>query len=214
MNSIDAVDRAAFCTVHDNGGVRLAKRMGMAPHLLLNKVNPDQTHNKLSLAEAVRLQLVTGDHRILHEIARILGYVVIRIENYPQSGPSDIELLTLYGQWNASTGAVHHEIAEALDDQIVTEAEQAAIEQRFYQATTAGLTYLHRMGGVGAMSTSPPAPPALRRVGLLSVQTNLEPGQQLALPPKTLSTLFGAELQQIIAALAHRRARQGGVGHD
>lgn len=148
MNSIDAVDRAAFCTVHDNGGVRLAKRMGMAPHLLLNKVNPDQTHNKLSLAESVRLQIVTGDHRILHEIARVLGYVVVRIENYPQSGPSDVELLTLYGKWNASTGAVHHEIAEALGDQIITEAEQEGIEQRFYQATTAGLTYIHRMGGL------------------------------------------------------------------
>lgn len=144
---IDPVNDAAFRTVHDHGGVQLAARMGLKPHLLLNKVNPAQHHNQLSLGEAVKLQQVTGDPRILYEMARVLGYLVIRIENSPTPA-SDVELLTLYSQWNAETGAIHHEIADALDDQRITRSEQDGIEQRFYQAARSGLIYLRRMEGL------------------------------------------------------------------
>lgn len=148
MNSlIDPVNDAAFRTVHDHGGVQLAARMGLKPHLLLNKVNPAQHYNKLSLSEAVKLQQLTGDPRILHEMARLLGYIVIRIEHSPTLA-SDVELLTLYSQWNAETGAIHRAIADALADQAISPQEQDVIERCFYEAVTAGLVYLRRMEGL------------------------------------------------------------------
>lgn len=143
---IDPVNDAAFRTVHDHGGVQLAARMGLKPRLLLNKVNPDQHHNKLSLGEAVWLQHLTGDPRILYAMARMLGYLVIRIEH--SFSTSDVELLTLYAQWQDQTGQIHHAIASALEDQTITPAEQATIEQRFHAAECAGLTYLRRMEGL------------------------------------------------------------------
>lgn len=145
---IDSVNEAAFRTVHDypDGGVKLARRMGLQPRILFNKVNPDQRHNKLSLEESVTLQRITDDARILHEIARLLGYVVIRIENSPS--PSDMELLTLYARWNAESGAAHRAIADAFDDAVITPQEQTDIAQRFHAATTAGFTYLRRMEGL------------------------------------------------------------------
>ncbi|MCP5197329.1 MAG: phage regulatory CII family protein [Gammaproteobacteria bacterium] len=146
MISFDAVNRAAYRTVHDHGGVKLAELLGMKPHVLLNKVNPDQPYNKLSLEEAVKLQQVTGDPRILYEMARLLGYIVIRIENSPT--PCDTELLTLYSRWNAKTGDVHREIADAFDDARITAAEKEAIERQFYEATQAGFVYLQRMEGL------------------------------------------------------------------
>lgn len=146
MHAADnALNQAVYRTIHENGGVKLAARLGMTPGLLLNKAHPRQ-RNQFSLTEAVHLQQITGDVRILHAMAAALGYVVTRIDDAP--APSDVELLTLYGRWNADTGAVHHEIADALDDQRITQDEQAEIEERFYAAARSGLVYLRRMGGL------------------------------------------------------------------
>ncbi|HRY16578.1 MAG TPA: phage regulatory CII family protein [Candidatus Competibacteraceae bacterium] len=145
---LNAVNEAAYRTVHDypGGGIKLANRMGLQPRVLLNKVNPDQRHNKLSLEESVTLQRITGDARILHEIARLLGYIVIKIEN--PSSPSDTELLTLYCRWNAETGDIHRAIADAFDAPTLTPQHQTTIEKQFHAATTAGFVCVQRMGGL------------------------------------------------------------------
>lgn len=53
-----------------------------------------------------------------------------------------------------------------------------------------------------AMAVNIPVPPELRRRDLERVETNLKPGQTLALDPKMLVTLFGAEL---LAALQQEK---------
>lgn len=137
---------AVFDTVHDNGGpTLLGQKIGIPPRILANKANPKQQYNKLSLEEALKLQLITGDHRILHAMARALGYVLVPMDMPP---PSDVELLTLYANWQDETGKVHHAIAKAFEDRRVTPAEQVEIERRFHVAESAGLTYIHRMGGL------------------------------------------------------------------
>ncbi len=62
--------------------------------------------------------------------------------------PSDVELLTLYAHWQDQAGKVHHAIAKAFEDRRVTAPEQIEIERRFHTAVSAGLTYIHRMGGL------------------------------------------------------------------
>lgn len=49
------------------------------------------------------------------------------------------------------------------------------------------------------MSTPPP-PPALRRVGLLRAETNKAPHQRLILPPKAIVNAFGDELLKRLIA--------------
>ncbi len=135
--------KAAFATVRDNGGPGvLGQRLGIRPVILSNKVNPDQAKNSLTLHESLRLQLLTGDHRILKAMAIALGYVVIPIDQPP---PSDVELLTLYAKWQDQAGRTHHAIANAFEDRRLTSDEQIEVERRFYDATSAGLTYVHRM---------------------------------------------------------------------
>lgn len=137
---------AVYHTVHDNGGpAALGHRLGIKPAVLSNKANPRQGHNRLSLEEALHLQLITGDHRILRELARTLGYVLIPIDQPP---PSDVELLTLYAQWQDHTGQVHHSIARAFEDRRITATAYYEIERRFFDAASTGLTYIHRMGGL------------------------------------------------------------------
>ena len=137
---------AVFDTVRDNGGpIRLGPKLGLSPKILSNKANPRQRANQLSLQEALHLQLVTGDHRILAAMAQTLGYVLVPMDMPP---PSDVELLTLYAQWQDQAGKVHHAIAEAFEDRRVTAPEQVEIERRFHAAVSAGLTYIHRMGGL------------------------------------------------------------------
>lgn len=137
---------AVFDTVHDNGGpTLLGQKIGVPPRILANKANPKQRYNKLSLEEALKLQLITGDHRILHALARALGYVLVPMDMPP---PSDVELLTLYAQWQDQAGKVHHAIAKAFEDRRVTRDEIAEVERRFHVAESAGLTYIHRMEGL------------------------------------------------------------------
>lgn len=137
---------AVFDTVHDNGGpTLLGQKIGVSPRILANKANPRQKYNQISLQEALKLQLITGDHRILAAMAQALGYVIVPMDEAP---PSDVELLTLYAQWQDETGKIHHAIASAFEDQRITHAEQATIERAFHAAACAGQTYIHRMGGL------------------------------------------------------------------
>lgn len=144
MNSMDV---AIYATLHDNGGPKvLGPKMRLSPAVLSHKCNPYQPRNHLTVHESVRLQIVTGDARILHEMARLLGYIVIRIENTPS--PSDTELLTLYCRWNAESGDIHRAIADAFDAPKLTPQHQTRIEQQFHAATTAGFVCVQRMGGL------------------------------------------------------------------
>lgn len=77
MNVIDA----AYAVVHDypGGSVALAPRMGMSHAILRGKVNPNDQGHHLTVAEALRMQQMTGDHRILFAEAEELGYALLRL---------------------------------------------------------------------------------------------------------------------------------------
>lgn len=76
---MDVVD-AAFQTGqnHADGIADLADRMGVNAGTLQHKLNPNNTTHHLTLAEAVRLQAVTGDVSVLRAMAHQLGYVAWR----------------------------------------------------------------------------------------------------------------------------------------
>lgn len=77
------VFEAAYRVAHDyqggaakkGGAVQLAIKMGQNPGTFLNRLNPDQETHKLWLGDAVQMQVVSGDHRILHAMAATLGEV-------------------------------------------------------------------------------------------------------------------------------------------
>lgn len=137
---------AVFDTAHDNGGpTLLGQKIGVSPRILANKVNPKQQHNQLTLIEALRIQEITGDHRILRAMARALGYVLVPID---RPAPSDVELLTLYANWQAANGDTYHAIAHAFRDRRIDRSAYREVERRFFDGAAAGLSFVQRMEGL------------------------------------------------------------------
>lgn len=100
------VFQAAYRVAHDfeggaakNGGaVKLAQRMGKNPGTFLNQVNPEQETHKLWLGDAVLMQTLSHDHRILHAMAATLGEVCFRIPDLKNvSDQALIELICKIG---------------------------------------------------------------------------------------------------------------------
>ena len=77
---LDVAD-AAYHTAHGYaGGVpALAQRMAMSHNTLSHKVGLNNNTHHLSLREAVTMQEVTGDVRILHSMAGALGYACVSL---------------------------------------------------------------------------------------------------------------------------------------
>lgn len=120
MNITDA----AYHTVHDypGGSEALEARMGMSAAVLRNKVNPNNTTHHLTLAEAFKLQDITGDHRIAHAMAGSLGYTLTPTEG-PDAGSLIAALLTAA----AGQGDLAKVVADALADGRITPNEAASI---------------------------------------------------------------------------------------
>jgi len=147
---IDPIAQAAHDLVHEyrstrddrrRGAAALAPMVGMNPGTLSNKVNPLQEH-PLTLGESVQLQAVTGDYRILHAYAAVLGHAVYQLPESTDIG--DIELLTRYAEFHARLGKQSSEIRRTLADGRVTAAEVELIEAAFHDVICTGLALLAR----------------------------------------------------------------------
>ena len=128
MHVIDA----AYATVHDypGGAGSLAPRIGTTQGVLNSKVNPNTTTHHLSLAEAVKLIVLTGDKRILHAIAMETGDVVV--EGAGELQACDMAVLESMTAVFAGAGLVGASVHTALADGRVTRKEYVAIERKAY----------------------------------------------------------------------------------
>lgn len=63
---MDHIDQAIYDTVHNSelSAKQIAPLMGVGHQVLINKANPQTETHKMSLREAVALQLITGNHAI------------------------------------------------------------------------------------------------------------------------------------------------------
>ena len=127
MNTIDA----SWHTVHEypGGSEALAPRLGMSAAVPRNKVNPNNTTHHLTLAEAIRLQGISGDHRIAHAMA----------------GTLISALLTAA----AGQGDLAKVVSEALDDGRITPNEAGAIAKACATVQAATVT-IARCAGVAS----------------------------------------------------------------
>jgi len=126
------IQDAAYNTAHDfPGGVpALAVRMGISPNVLQNKVNPSQEHHKLTLNEAVKMQAITGDLRMLHAMADALGCVCIQLPVHDQAG--DMELLDSFMGVVSELGDLSAEFQQSWADGQITLKEFARIRNEAY----------------------------------------------------------------------------------
>jgi len=137
MNILDA----AHATGHDypGGCTALGPRLGMTGQMLSNKLNPNDKIHKVTLDEAMRMQALTGDHRILLAMAEELGYVAMRMPNCDDFdvGQAAMRAMKEFGQFIGRC-------EEVLVDGRVTKTELRSVEKELLEAI-AHATRLHSL---------------------------------------------------------------------
>lgn len=136
---------ASYATVHDypGGSVSLAPRIGMSDAVLRNKVNPHNTFNHLSLAEADKIMAVTADHRILEALAEHHGFVLVPVAfDAPATDTAILELVTHVWRHNGDVGRA---VDDALSDGRITKRELDDIKESIYRVEQAMHTMLARI---------------------------------------------------------------------
>ena len=125
---------AAYHLAHDYpGGVpALAQRMGKSANTLNSKVSLNDQIHHLTLREAVVMQEISGDARILHAMAGALGYTCIsmRCDASPTTMQQVMNMAQEFGQ---VLGAVN----EAVSDGRVTPREMQDCERQAAELTAA-----------------------------------------------------------------------------
>lgn len=145
MDVFDAAYRVAHDYPH-RGAVGLAAKLGKNPGTFLNKVNPGQETHQLTLGEAVEMQAISGDHRILHAMAAVLGEACFPLPDL--SDLSDQALLELINRIGAEGGDFHREINHSLSDNRICAREFARIEDEAMQFIAAIGEAVARMKGM------------------------------------------------------------------
>lgn len=140
MNIIDS----AHATVHEypGGSQSLAPRIGMSPVVLNSKVNPNTSTHHLTLVEAHRVMALTGDHRMLHELAQDLGYLLTPLDADVQGDASVMELVL---DMNAAQGELARELHDALSDGVLTTREVNEIRSDCHGNIRAILVLLRKL---------------------------------------------------------------------
>lgn len=117
------LDEAKHAVVHDypGGAVALGQLVNIKPAVLSNKVNPTIDTHHLMVDEAIAVQAVTHDYRILYAEAAMLGHVCIRLADY--RGVSDVELLNAYARLHTELGETAAAISAALEDGRISRGE-------------------------------------------------------------------------------------------
>ncbi len=131
MNVLDA----AYAIGHDypGGAHALGPRLGMTGKMLANKLNPTDLLHKVTLSEAMQMQALTGDHRILMAMADELGYVAI-----PAPGcVSDDDVSHALATMCAEFGDYLRKVDESMRDGRVTTTERRGLERELAQMMAA-----------------------------------------------------------------------------
>ena len=127
LPGLDVAD-AAYHLAHDYpGGVpALAQRMGMSQHTLAHKVDLHCTTHHLSLVEAVKMQGVARDARVLQAMGAALGYVCINAQPRTGGGFTLGQAVRLAREFADVLASVER----AVDDGIVTPNEMQDCERQ------------------------------------------------------------------------------------
>lgn len=133
IRGLDVAD-AAYHTAHSfPGGVpALAQRMAMSQNTLAHKVSLNNETHHLTLREAVAMQELSGDVRILHAMAGALGYACVSL-----SVDRDHSTLEQVMHMAKEFGEVLGSVNAAVADGTVTPNEMQDCERQAAELTAA-----------------------------------------------------------------------------
>jgi hypothetical protein len=142
------VFQAAYRVAHDyeGGAVKLAEKMGQNPGTFLNRVNPETETHHLYLATSVQMQVVSGDHRILHAMAGTLGEVCFKIPDL--SHVPDSALLNLVLKIGVEGGEFCRAVNDGLEHKKFTRKDFLLIREEGLQYIAAIAETMARVEGL------------------------------------------------------------------
>ncbi|RZZ81965.1 hypothetical protein EA662_17505 [Pseudoxanthomonas winnipegensis] len=110
--------------------------------VLRSKVNPNNTTHHLSLVEADQLIGLTGDHRMLHDLAQAHGYV---LQAMPAEVQDDATVMELVLDLHAANGEFARELHDALADEIITGNEMSELAKDCHGSMHAAVLLLRKL---------------------------------------------------------------------
>lgn len=127
---------AAYLLGKRHNASDLARKLGISPNVLGNKLNPDQDFHKLSLGEAVAVTEITNDNAILEAWCLQRGGVFVKL---PSEIVSDEELSDQLMRVSEELGSALGEIRHAREDGIIDHSEFERIKTKLMQTVTEAL---------------------------------------------------------------------------
>lgn len=94
----------------------LARKLGLSPNVLGNKLNPDQEFHKLSLGEAIAITELTNDNGILEAWCHQRGGIFLSL---PDVVTGDEELADQMMKLNEALGSAMCELRTARQDGVI-----------------------------------------------------------------------------------------------
>lgn len=144
MNILDAAH--ALALEYDGGCESLAPRIGMSAHVLRNKVNPNNKTHHLTLAEAVRMSVLTKDRRIVEAFAREMGLVCIELPE-PENC-ADADVIEMMAKTWETNGDVGREVNAIFADGRVEQHEIPGLKNRALKHVRTVLGLVSRIAGM------------------------------------------------------------------
>jgi hypothetical protein len=141
------VHEAFRSVVYGYGVEEMASKIGMPTGTLYNKANLNEsTSHKPSLADALLVQTISGDTRIVEVMAHVLGGAFVKVPEI--NVVSDVALLEMVTEIHVQSGRFHEEIKKALEDGKFTRQEHADIYQQALFFITSVLASVKRIEGM------------------------------------------------------------------
>lgn len=125
------IQDAAYLTVHDAPGGASALQVRLGKRNLSDEVNPNIKGAKLGLLDALKIQQLTGDHRIFMCMADELGYEVpVLREDEEQDAAGNLQACLLrHSAALLAVGNLTSQIADSLRDGVVDRNEMRQLSR-------------------------------------------------------------------------------------
>ncbi|WP_426056884.1 phage regulatory CII family protein [Janthinobacterium sp. PSPC2-1] len=141
------VHEAFRAVVHDFDVSKMAAALGMPTGSLYNKANLNESSaHKPTLADAVLVQIIAKDTRLVEAMAYTLGGVFVPLP--PVELISDAALLEMVANISIANGVFHGELKEALEDGKFSKTEHLKIHQRGLEYISTILEAVGRIQGM------------------------------------------------------------------
>lgn len=114
----------------------IARKLGVSPVVMANKLNPHQEFHKLSLGEAVAITEITNDNAIIEAWSHQRGGVFVKL---PSGSSCDEELSDQLMKLSEVLGSALGEIRHAREDGIIDQVEFNRIKEKLMQTVNEAL---------------------------------------------------------------------------